>query len=88
MFKLTLLFLIIFLSACVNDPLKIYPPDKNDPVLRSQLVKDLSFYIRQNPYLSNETLYDIHWYGVEFTTDEKDIFIEKARKVNNVWDGK
>ncbi len=83
------LILLIFLTGCfsLSQPVSL-PVDKFDTVLRASIVKDLSFIIREKGDNENDFFYEINiWRGVQFSNPEKDVLIDKARRVNDDWDG-
>lgn len=81
---------LILCVGCIPLSHKVTTPiSPNDPILRASIVKDLSFVIRENPTITNSELKnkEFIYRGVNFDNTEKLILIEKARRVNDDWDG-
>lgn len=85
-----LLISFLFLAGCISlsKPVSL-PIDKGDSILRASIVKDISFIIRENYNIENDELYEMSflWREVEFSQEEKDVLIDKSRRVADDWDG-
>jgi hypothetical protein len=84
-----LIVLLLVLSGCFSLSERVSLPVKSsDQLLRISIVKDLAFIIRENPEIENSELKALNIYrGVYFTSDDKLTLINKARRINDDWDG-
>lgn len=84
-----LIVLLLVLSGCISLSERVsLPVESSDQLLRISIVKDLAFIIRENPEIENTELKTLDIYrGIYFTPEDKLVFINKARRINDDWDG-
>lgn len=84
-----LIVLLLVLSGCISLSERVsLPVESSDQLLRVSIVKDLAFVIRETPEISNTELKELDIYrGVYFTSEDKLVLINKARRINDDWDG-